>query len=196
MFAEHLRMAIKGSLSCSYPQCVCLWWGEIHSLHSIGRPHSLLTVLVCSYVHPAPAVRSGAASSSGFDGAISQRSNMQKWILSICLPNKSNRTIHRSFEKTFPVMCCLGQPFCAQAYHSRRSIIHSAYRMQCLSLFSACVFFMHPPPAQLLLGRFYLSRNTFHFINWFVLIWRCLWDFFHGNTKQVCLCFSLSLLFL
>lgn len=98
--------------------------------------------------------------------------------ISIYLPNKSNRTIHRSLEKTFPVMHYLSQPFCAQAYHSRRSIIHSAYRMQCLSLFSACVFFMHPPPAQLLLGRFYLSKTTFHFIHWFVLTRWCIWHFF------------------
>jgi hypothetical protein len=145
VFTEHLRITIKMSLSCPCPDCVCLWWGEIHSLHRIGRSHRVLTVLVCRYVHPAPAVRSGAASSSGFDGAISQRSNMLKWILSqFVFPTKAIIEKYTNLlKRTVPVMCSLSQPFflCPILPQQEINYLFCLQNAMSFSIFSQC--FLH-----------------------------------------------------
>lgn len=188
-----MRITIKMSLSCPCRKgYVCDEQSTTEHNFTEHRPPCSVDAQPCG---PYACCKAGAASSCGFDGVISQRSKTlrNEYYLKLSSNQANHRTMHRSFEKMFPVMRCLSQPFCAQSSHSRRSIIYSVCRMHCL-YFQFVLFFIHPPPAQLrLLGRFYLSRIAILLICWLGFNSKGTSAlFFHGTKVLAYPCFLLS----
>ena len=112
MFMEHLRMTVKISSSCPYPRgCICGKQQCMCYKTETGHTAFLYCCYACCGPNACGKVRE--AFSCGFDGAVSQRGNMLKWILS------------EFFSPTGPIIeqctsllwrcCCLSQSFCVVA---------------------------------------------------------------------------------